>query len=327
MRKKIISAALSVAFAVGAALSSGVSFAQADYPNKPVRIVVGFSSGSSADVAARVIAQGLIREMGQQFVVENKPGASSNIATEGVARATPDGYTLLTGTIANTINASLYQKLPFDFGKDFAPIGLIGAVPNLLVVHPALGVNTVNELIALAKSKPGQIAYGSSGNGTSPHLSGELFSGVTGIKLIHVPYKGSSQVMVDLIAGRVSLMFSPASTALPHIKAGKLKALATTGLERSAVAPDLPTLSELGLKDFSTTVWFGLVAPAGTPPAIVERLAKAVAAARNSADVKAQFHSQGFDIASGGPKEFAEYIRTETEKWAQVIKTSGTTIN
>jgi tripartite-type tricarboxylate transporter receptor subunit TctC len=314
-------------FALVSGLAPAMSEAQALYPAKPVKIVVGFPAGSSADLTARVLAKKLGENLGQQLIVENRPGAGSNIAAESVVRSPADGYTLLMGTVANTINATLARGLSFNFAEDLAPIALVGTVPNILVVHPSLGAATVKDLVALAKSRPGQILYGSSGNGTSPHLSGELFNSMAGVKLVHVPYKGSSQAVTDLLAGRVQVMFSPASTVLPHIQAGTLKALASAGLQRAGVAPDIPTISEAGLTGFDTAVWFGLLAPAGTARDILNRLAAAVGQALVSADVKAQLSAQGIDPLSGGPVEFARYIREETEKWARVIQASGAKID
>lgn len=297
--------------------------AQSTYPSKPVKIVVGFPAASSADVTARILARKLSDNFGQQFLVENRPGAGSNIATEAVVRATADGYTLLMGTVANTINASLAKNLTFNFATDLAPIALVSSVPNILVVHPSLGVSTVPELIALAKSKPEKILYASSGNGTSPHLSGELFNLMAGVKLTHVPYKGSSQAMADLLAGRVPVMFSPASTALPHIQEGTLKALAASGAQRAGILPKLPTLSESGLTGYDTAVWFGLLAPVATPKDIVERLSVAVNQALAAADVKSQFAAQGIDPLGGTRADFARYIDRETGKWAKLIRDSG----
>src|SRR5262245_26364275 len=311
-----------LALAIGTALLAA-SVAAQTYPRGPVRVIVGFPPGSAADVAARVVGNQLGQILGTLFVIENRPGAGSNIATEAVARAPADGYTLLMGTVANTINQSLYPDLRFNFATDLAPIASVGTVPNLLVVHPSVEVKSVAELITLAKAKPGTLTFASSGNGTSPHLSGELFGEMAGVKLVHVPYKGSSQAVVDLVAGRVSLMFSPASTVLSHIKSGKLRALASTGLARANAMPELPTLSESGLQGFDTGVWFGLLAPAKTPPAVVDRLAKATAEARGSAELKSQFAAQGVDCLGGGPKEFADYIGQEIVKWAKVIKAAG----
>lgn len=315
-----ISAGLAAATVLALA---NIAAAQDIYPSKPVKLLVGFPAGSSTDVAARVLAQKLSGSLGQQFLVDNRPGASSNIAARAVASSTPDGLTLFLGTIANTISITLQPNVSVDLSKELVPVAMIGSVPNLLVVHPSLGVDTMQQLIAKAKANPGKITYASSGNGTSPHLSGELFTTMTDTRMLHVPYKGSSPAVADLLAGQVSIMFAPASTALPHIRSGKLKALATTGVARTEAAPDLPTVQELGLKDFESSVWFGLNAPLGTPPAIVEKLRAAVLAAQENADFQNQFKQQGIDIVRAGPKDYAALIGKETDKWAGVIKAAG----
>jgi tripartite-type tricarboxylate transporter receptor subunit TctC len=261
--------------------------------------------------------------LGQQFIVEDRPGGGSNIATEYVARASKDGYVLFFGTVANTINTTLSKNLPFDFAKDFAPIALTVALPNILVVHPSIGVDSVADLIRLAKSKPEQIFFGSSGVGTSPHLSGELFNEMAGLKLVHVPYPGSAQAVTDLLAGRVQVMFSPASTVLPHVADGKLKALASTQLKRTTAAPDLPTMTEAGLAGFDTSVWFGLLAPSGTPPEVVAKLNHAVNDALSAGEVPALLKAQGMEPLGGTPEAFARTIASETEKWARVINAAG----
>jgi tripartite-type tricarboxylate transporter receptor subunit TctC len=309
--------------AIVACLITHAALAQSGYPAKPVRVVLGFPPASAADIVARIVGAKAGETLGQQIVIDNRPGASSNIATEAVVRAPADGYTLLMGTVANTINASLYAKLAFDFARDLAPVAAVASVPNLLVVHPSLPVRSLQELIKTAKARPGEILYGSSGNGTGPHLSGELFNLMAHVKLVHIPYKGSPQAMTDLLGGRVMVMFSPASTALPHIKAGTLRALASSGAQRTASAPELPTIAEAGLPGFETTVWFGLLAPANTPRDIVERLNKEVARALNDANVKKQFATQGIDAMGGTPEQFAAYIRDETAKWARVVQASG----
>jgi tripartite-type tricarboxylate transporter receptor subunit TctC len=293
------------------------------YPLRPVHIVVGFGPGASADVAARVLAQRMGQTLGQQFIIENRPGAGSNIASEYVARAPKDGYVLLFGTVANTINTTLSKNLTFDFGKDFAPVSLAVTLPNILVVHPSLGVGSVADLIMLAKAKPQQIFFGSSGVGTSPHLSGELFNEMAGVKLVHVPYPGSAQAVTDLLAGRVQVMFSPASTVLPHVSDGKLKALASTQIKRTSMAPNLPTMTEAGLAGFDTSVWFGLLAPAGTPQEVVTKLNHAVNDALASDDVRALLRVQGMDPLGGTPETFGRMIASETEKWARVITAAG----
>jgi tripartite-type tricarboxylate transporter receptor subunit TctC len=306
-----------------AASVTGTVWAEGTYPSRPVKVVVGFPPGSATDVATRAVSEALARSLGQPFVVDNRPGAASNIAAKAVATSPADGYTLFVATVANTINAAFPNASSPDLAKDFVPITLIGSVPNLLVVHPSLGVSTVEELIAAAKTKPGQIAYASSGTGTSPHLSGELFSSMAGVKLLHVPYKGSTQAVTDLLGGQVQMMFSPASTVLQHIRAGKLKALASTGAKRAAIANDLPTVDELGLKGFETSVWVGFAAPSGTPPDVVSKLDSATQAALDSPAVLEQFRAQGIEVIKSGPDDFTRHIRSETSKWAEVIQTAG----
>ena len=310
---------------VAAALIGLATLAQAadDYPTRPVRIVVGFGPGATIDVTARVLAPKLGAAFNQQFVVENKTGAGSNLAADFVAHAAKEGHTLLVGTIANTINAAMGQKLNFDFEKDFAPIALVATVPNILVVHPSIGVKSVDDLIKLARAKPDELSYGSSGAGSALHLSAELFKFMTGTKMVHVPYAGSNQAVADLLTGRVQVMFSPASTVLPHVQQGKLIALASTQLKRASVAPDLPTMEQAGLKGFDTSVWSGLMAPADTPRDIVQKLARATNEALKSRDVIEPLQKQGIDMLGGTPQEFADYIRSETAKWTRVVAAAG----
>jgi tripartite-type tricarboxylate transporter receptor subunit TctC len=314
---------LAAGCALTASASPLASMAQGAFPLRPVKVVVGFPAGSSTDVAARAVAQRMGDALGQPFVVDNRPGASSNIAAKAVAVAPADGYTLFVGTVANTINVTFQPATSVDLLKDFAPVAMIGSVPNLLVVHPSLNVDSMEQLIRAAKAQPGKIAYASSGNGTSPHLSGELFCMMAGIKMLHVPYKGSSPAVTDLLAGQVGAIFSPASTVLPHIRAGKLKALASTGARRTAAAPDLPTVAELGLAGFETSVWFGIMTPAGAPADVVEKLRAATLVALQAPDLQSQFAAQGIDVVRAGPQEFATLIRSETDKWAKVIQTAG----
>ena len=325
--KKSIALSFAVGLASLFALAASASAQAQSWPSKPLRIVVGFPPGASADVAARLVAAKMSESLGQSVLIENKPGAGSNIATESVVRAPADGYTLFLGTIANTINASLSKNLPFDFGRDLAPVTSLASLPNLLVVTPSLGVSTVQELVAAAKRKPGEILYGSSGNGTGPHLSGELFNLMAGVKLTHVPYKGSPQAMTDLLGGRVQAMFAPASTALPHIKAGTLKVLAVSSAKRTGASPELPTIAESGLPGFETSVWFGLLAPAGTPRDIIERLNREANRALADPAVKTQFAAQGIDGMGGTAEQFAAYIKDETAKWARVVQASGAKID
>lgn len=293
------------------------------YPAKPLRLVLGFPPGSAVDVVGRIFAAKLGEAVRQTVVVENRPGAGSNIAAEAVVRAPADGYTLFMGSIANTINASLYKSLPFDFGRDLAAISGIASLPNLLVVHPSMPVHSVRELIATAKARPNDILFGSSGNGTSPHLSAVLFGSMAGVKIVHVPYKGSPEAVTDLVAGRTQMMFAPASTALPFVKSGKLRALATSTAKRAAIMPDLPTVDEAGVKGFETSLWFALYAPTATPGDIIGRLNGAAAQALNDADLKQKFAAQGIDPFGGTVAQTAEFTRSELAKWAKVVRESG----
>jgi tripartite-type tricarboxylate transporter receptor subunit TctC len=303
-------------------LAAGAASADEAYPTRPVRLIVGFAAGSTADVGARILSRKLGEIMGQSIVIENRPGAGSMISTEYVARAPKDGYTLLLGTIAATINATLSPRQTVNFSKDLEPIVLVSSIPNILVVYPPLGVNSVKDLIALAKAKPDQISYGSAGVGSAPHLSAELFKQMAGVQMTHVPYQGSAQAVTDLIAGRVQVMFSPASTVLAFIKQGTLKALASTESKRTSIAPDLPTMSEAGLTNFETSVWFGILAPAGTPSYVVTKVSRAVNEALKDQEVLKLLHAQGMDALGGSPDEFSRYIASETANWANVIKTA-----
>jgi tripartite-type tricarboxylate transporter receptor subunit TctC len=300
-----------------------VAFAQDDYPSRPVRIVVGFGPGSAADLTARILAQRLSQTMGQQFFIENKPGGGSTVAAEQVVRGPKDGYTLFMGTVANVINAVLQPDLAFDFSRDFAPIVYATSSPNILVVHPSTGVRDVRELIAFAKANPGKVFYGSSGVGTSPHLSGELFNMLAGTKMVHVPYSGSAQAVTDLIAGRTQVMFSPASTVLQYVASGQLTALASSERERASAAPDLPTVAESGLPGFDTSVWFGLMAPAGTSNEITEKLSRAIDEALKNDDVTKSLHTAGLDIKGGTPEAFGAFVASETKKWNDVVVAAG----
>ncbi len=297
--------------------------AQGDFPNRPIRLIVGFPPGTAADLSARALAPHMSQTLGQQIVVESRTGAGSSIAAEFVARAPKDGYTLFLGASANVSNAVMFSNLSFDFAKDFAPIALTDSVPVILVANPSLGLKSVQELIALAKSKPGQINYASTGIGASPHLSAELFNVRAGVKLVHIPYQGSTHAVTDLLAGRVSVMFSPASTVIPQIEAGKLVALASTTKKRLASLPNLPTMEESGLPDFETSIWFALMAPAGTPRPAIDKLAGALNAALKSDEVLASLKRQGFEPLGGTPEELARHIDNDTKKWDAVVKAAG----
>jgi tripartite-type tricarboxylate transporter receptor subunit TctC len=295
--------------------------AQERYPSKPVKIIVGFPPGVPGDVMARVIAVKLGEGLGQPVIVENKPGAGSSIGASTVAKSAPDGYTLFMSSIANSVNQSMY-KLNFDFAADLAPITMVADVPGLLVAHPS-GPATLAELITAAKATPGEIAYGSSGNGTSTHLYGELLTVATGAKFTHVPYKGSSQVVVDLTAGRISLMFTPASTVMPFVKSGKLKALAALGRERNSELPGVPTFAEAGIAGYEAAFWFGLNAPAATPKPIIERLNKEMVRVLALPDIKAQLRAQNIEPVSSSSESFGAFIRQDIEKWSRVVRVAG----
>jgi len=301
------------------------SVAEESYPTHPVRLIVGFAAGSSGDAAARIISHKLGEILGQSVIVEDRPGASSMIATDYVARAPKDGYTLLFATIAATINTTLMPGKGPNFEKDLAPIALVGSIPNILVVNPNVDVNDVNGLIALAKAKPDQLLYGASGIGSGPHMATELFKQMAGIKMTGVLYPGSAQTVTDLIAGRIQVMFSPASTVLGFIQQGSVKALATSEAKRASVAPDLPTISEAALPGFDTGVWFGILAPTGTPTPIIDSISKATNEALKDPKVLKQLNTQGLDALGGSPEDFRRFIRSETERWARVIHSMDAT--
>jgi tripartite-type tricarboxylate transporter receptor subunit TctC len=301
--------------------------AQSQYPNKPIKLLVGFPSASSADVSARILSKALGEALNTQIIVENKPGASSNIATEIAMKSAPDGYTLFLSSVANTINAGMGKTGNVNFVTDLMPIALITSLPNILVINPNLKVNNLNELLTLLRSKPGAINFASSGNGTAPHLSGEMLNMMAGVKMVHIPYKGSSQAITDVLSGLVPIMFAPASTALPHINNGSLKALAVTSLQRSAIAPQIATMNELGLNGFETSVWFGLMTPVGTKKETIDLLNKVVNNILKDGTVKSLFLSQGIDPLGGSPDDFAIYIKNEISKWERLIKYSGATFD
>ncbi|KCV63978.1 tripartite tricarboxylate transporter family receptor [Bordetella bronchiseptica 99-R-0433] len=310
---------------LGAAAISAT--AHAAYPDKPVRIVVGFSAGGTTDVIARIMAKELTEALGQSFVVENKPGGGSNIATDYVARATPDGYTLLFVAVTSAINQTLYKNVNFDLTKDFTPVALGAKVPNILVLNPSVPVKSVQELVAYAKANPGKLAFASSGSGTSIHMAGELFKQRAGIDVLHVPYKGSAPAVTDLIGGQVQFMFDNMPSSWPHVQAGKLRALAVTTTERSASAPDLPTMKESGFENFDVSSWFGLIAPAGTPPEVVNTLNAAMVKALDKPEVLQSYEKLGAVAQKTTPAEFGAFIKSEVEGWAPVVKASGATVD
>jgi tripartite-type tricarboxylate transporter receptor subunit TctC len=295
-----------------------------DYPSRPVRIVFGFGPGSSGDVMSRVLAQRMSQDLGQPFIVEGKPGANGQLGAAQVARAPNDGYTLFLASVSNATNVAITPASATDLAKELTPIALVATVPSILAVHPSLGVANVQELITLAKAKPDQLFFGSVGVGSPPHLAGELFKVMAGVKLVHVPYAGGSgQAATDLIAGRISMVFSPASTIAPHIAAGSVKALAAATAKRAGLFPDLPTIAEAGLPGFDSGVWGGLMAPAGTPRPVIERLARAADEALKTPEVQSVLRNAGIDPLGGTPKDFAELIQAEIEKWTKVAKAAG----
>jgi tripartite-type tricarboxylate transporter receptor subunit TctC len=310
--------ALALALAAVAVVPEG----HADqYPSKPIRLIIGFPPGSAADITARVVGDVMSQTLGQQIIVEARPGAGSSLAAEAVARSPADGYTLFIGTSSNVTNAAINSKLRFDFEKDFSPVTPLTGLPLILAVHPSLGVSSVKELIAMAKAKPGQLTYASVGHGTVPHLATELFALRTGIKLVHVPYQGSPPAVTDLLGGRVSLMLGVASTVAPHVKSGALKGLATASSKRPQIAPDLPTVAEAAaLPDFESDVWFGMLAPAGTPRPVVDKLAAAANAALKQPGVASKLRASGFEPLGGPPDDFAKFISREMKKWGEAAK-------
>jgi tripartite-type tricarboxylate transporter receptor subunit TctC len=306
------------------ALSAAAAGAPAqNYPNRPVRFIVAQSAGGNADLVARAIAQKLGEAFGQQVVVDNRGGASGIIATELTAKAPPDGYTLLLTPSSFGVNPSLYRKLPYDPIKDLAPVTLAASAPNILVVYPPLPVRSVKDLIELARAKPRQLNFGSSGNGGSPHLAGEMFKTMAGVELTHVPYKGASAALTALIAGEIQLNFASLPSALPLVKSGRLRAVAVTSAKRSPAVPELPTVAESGLPEFETAAWQGVFVPARTPQAIITRLNREIARIVNSPEIRERMMAEGAEPVGNTPQEFARYIEREIAKWARVVKATG----
>ena len=294
------------------------------YPAKPVRVIAAFPPGGSADLLARVISDKLSTALGQPFVVENRPGAGGTIGADAVAKSAPDGYTLLLGvTASQTIAPSVYKSLPYDAARDFRPVALVAAIPVALVVHPSIAANTAREFVAVAKVANPPLQFASSGSGAIPHLAGELFQLSQGVTLQHVPYKGAPLAMSDLLAGRVQLMFDNLPTVLPHIRSGKMRALAIAGPKRARALPDLPTLAEAGIPGVEVGSWFGVLAPAGTPDAIVAVLSREIAKAVSADDAKARMDAMGAEPSYLPPEEFARLVRADTEKWARLVKATG----
>ena len=306
---------------VAAASTSSVS-AQT-YPAQPIKLVIGFGPGSAADILARLVGKQMATSLGQPVIVENRPGNSSMVAAEAVARAPADGYTLFVATIANTLNPA-EMKSSFNLGRDLAPIALLGTVPNVLVAHPSVPANNLQELIALANSKPDSLTFGSSGYATASYMAAELFNAKAGTKILSVPYQGgSSQALSDLLSGRITLMFNVAGTLAPYVRAGKLRAFAVAQSKRASSMPDVPTLAEAGMEGFDAGIWIGLLAPSATPLAIIEKLSRAANDALAAEEVRGALRQLGTDPVGGTPKEFADFIRADIEKWVAVLASSS----
>ncbi|HXF66085.1 MAG TPA: tripartite tricarboxylate transporter substrate binding protein [Burkholderiales bacterium] len=326
MNKRLRLAVASGILTAGSVVSALAAGAQV-YPAKPIRIVVPFPPGGTSDILSRAIGQKLAEEWKQQVIVDNRPGASANIGAEIVVKSPPDGYTLLLASTIHTINPSLYSKLSYDPARDFTPITLIAATSQVLVVHPSVPVRSVKEFIAYARKRPGELHYSSAGNGSQPHLTAEMFKARTGIDIVHVPYKGAPPAMTDLLAGHVALTFATSPSAVPHVKAGKLRALGVSTLKRISALPEVPTIDESGVPGFEASGANGLVGPAGMPAAIVEKLNAAVVRIVNEPAMSRYLRDQGAEPWTTTPAEYAAYIRSEVAKWAKAVKDSGARID
>jgi len=307
-----------------AALAAAATSAAAQqYPTRAVRVIVASSPGSGVDIVSRIVAQKLAVGLGQQVIVDNRAGAGANLGAEIAAKAPPDGYTLLMGTPAHAINVSMYSGLNYDIVRDFAPVSLISTGQYVVIVHPSVPVQSVKALIALARSKPGDLAYGSAGPGNSTHLAGELFNSMAGTRMLHVPYKGSGPALIELMSGQLQVMFANITAGLPHIRAGRVRALGVTGPKRTPQAPDLPTVAEAGLPGYSVTSYFGVLVPTGTPSAIIAKLNTELVRAVHAADVQASLANEGAEAVGSSPEEFAAFIQAEIPRWAVAVKTAG----
>lgn len=316
------------AVVLGAGLLGGTSALAQAYPTKPVTIIVPFAAGGTTDILARIIGQALTAELGQSVVVDNRAGAGGNIGGQAAAKATPDGHTLFMGTVGtHAINASLYKKMPFDPVKDFAPLTRVANVPNLLVANPAQPYKSVKDLIAYAKANPGKVNFGSSGNGSSIHLSGELFKSLAKVDMQHVPYKGSAPAVTDLLGNQIGIMFDNMPSAIQHVRSGSLVPLAVTTAKRSPELPSVPTIAEAGVPGYEATSWFGMFAPAGTPAPVLAKLNAAIVKVLAQPDVKNKINEQGAEVYSETPEQFAAFIQAESVKWGKVVKESGASLD
>lgn len=316
-------AARMLLFAAVLGLQMPAYAATAEYPSRPLRLVSPFSPGGGNDFVSRTMAAAMAKDLGQTVVVDNRPGANTIVGMEVVAKSAPDGYTLITTSSTQAINATLYPKLPYDSIKSFQAISLVGSSPLIIAVPAASAITSIPALIAAAKAKPGELSYPSAGTGNSTHLGGELFAAMAGISLLHVPYKGSAPGITDLIAGRMAVVFSTSASVLPHVKSGRLRALATTGARRSAVSPDLPTVAESGLPGYEASSWYGIIGPAGMPRPVVTRLHGTIVKAIADPDIRQRLIAQGIDPVGNTPEAFAAYVRSEIVKWAKVLQIAG----
>lgn len=327
-KRRTLLAALATAATVSMGAAPSSALAQAAYPSKPVTIIVPFAAGGTTDILARIIGQALTAELGQSVVVDNRAGAGGNIGASLAAKAPADGYTLFMGTVGtHAINASLYKKMPFDPVKDFAPLTRVANVPNLLVANPAQPFKTVPELIAYAKANPGKLNFGSSGSGSSIHLSGELFKSMAKVDMVHVPYKGSAPAVTDLLGNQIGIMFDNMPSAIQHVRSGRLVPIAVTTAKRSSELPNVPTIAEAGVPGYEATSWFGMYAPAGTPAPVLATLNKALVKVLGQADVKKKINEQGAETYSETPEQFAAFMKAETLKWGKVVKESGASLD
>ena len=314
---KLLAAAATLAVA-------GTAAAQADFPSKPLTMIVPFSAGGTTDILARIVGQALTVDLGQSVIIENKPGAGGNIGAQQAARAKADGYTVFMGTVGtHAINQALYKKLPYDPIKDFVPLSRVATVPNLLVAHPSRPYQTVQELISYAKAHPGDVTYGSPGAGASPHVSGALFQSLTGAEITHIPYKGSAPAVSDLLGNQIAIMFDNMPSAIQHVRSGKLRAIAVTTAKRSPELPDVPTIAEAGVPGYEATSWFGLWAPAGTPAPVLEKLQASLTKVLKDPAVVKKIADQGGEVVIDTPAQFDAFIKAEAAKWGKVVKDSG----
>ena len=314
-RETVIATAIPLNAACGAAIAQ-----EPAYPTKPIRAYVGQAPGGATDIVARLVAPKMAESLGQNVIVENRTGAAGSIAAAAVSKSAPDGYTLLVISSSYAINPSLYPNLPFDPQKDLAPVSLLAEAPFVLVVHPSVPAKSVKDLIAFAKTKPGTLTYGSGGNGSSGHLAGALFESAAGVKLSHIPYKGAGQALIDVVSGQITFMFASVLSSTPHVKQNRLRALAITGTKRSGALPEVPTVAEAGVKGYSTSTWYGILAPAATPKAVIDRLSAAANKAVSAQDLRLRLLTDGAEPVGSTPAAFQKHLAAEMEKWRKVVK-------